>query len=234
MGQIESPNHYAHSLRTKIAARIVICLAALCAGGCGAVVHPPGAVTDPTTVYVCDYGVHSAVMLPVEQHRFVEYAFGDWGYCAYNKMLPTDAIGALVVSNESAFGRRYIEMKPGQRYPTPKVELPKRVFPVVVSQESVTAVEAKLDRRFQRAYYTHVYNAENDTVYVKDDEPYSAVNSCNELTGSILRYLGCEVDGPTFFSHFHYSSDLARDSHPLQLSPGDAMPGPDIQSASAR
>ena len=234
MGPMESPNHCSVSLRTKIAARIVICVAALCAGGCGAVVHPPGAVADPTTVYVCDYGVHSAVMLPVGQHRFVEYAFGDWGYCAYNKMLPTDAIGALAVSNESAFGRRYIEMKPGQPYPIPKVQLPAKVFPVVVSQQSVMALEAKLDRRFQRAYYTHVYNASNDTIYVKDDEPYSAVNSCNHLTGLCLRYLGCEVDGPTFFSHFHYSPELARNSHPLLASPDDVMQVPDIQSARAQ
>jgi len=182
------------------------------AAGCGAVVHPPAKVTDPVKVYVADYGVHSAVMLPLDDGRYVEYAFGDWGYCAYNKVAINDALGALLLSSESAFGRRFIQRKPGELYPTPHAPLPRKIFAVYASRSDVQAIERKFEQRFQKYASTKVYNYDNDTDYVRDDEHYSFINSCNHLTANTLRSLGCEVDGWAVFSNFRYSPTPAHDS----------------------
>ncbi len=187
--------------------------------GCGAVVHPPAKAVDPVAVYVADYGVHSAVMLPLNDGRYVEYAFGDWGYCAYNKAAINDALGALLLSSESAFGRRFIEKNPGQAYPTPHAPLPKKIFAVYASRSDVQAIERKFAQRFQKYASTKVYNYDNDTDYVHDDEHYSFINSCNHLTANTLRSLGCEVDGWAVFSNFRYSPTPAHDSRQLAAPP---------------
>ena len=189
--------------------RILVCLFLFLLVGCGAV-HPPAHTVDPVTVYVADYGVHSAVMLPVGGTRYIEYAFGDWGYCAENRVGPNDAIGALLCSNGSAFGRRYIEKKPGQKYPTPDAPLPKVIFPVQVSRKYVEQVETKLAARYHKYESTAVHNPDNDTDYVRDDQHYSFLHSCNHLTADTLRAMCCQVDGPTIFSSFHLAKTLAK------------------------
>lgn len=189
--------------------RFVLLLFGLGLAGCGAV-HPPSHTVDPVNVYVADYGVHSAVMLPIGGTHYIEYAFGDWGYCAENRVGPNDAIGALICSNASAFGRRFIEMKPGQAYPTPASPQPKVIFPVQVSRKYVQEVEEKLAARYKKYEKTVVHNADNDTDYVRDDEHYSFLHSCNHLTADTLRKLCCQVDGPTIFSSFHLADTPAK------------------------
>jgi len=190
--------------------RILVCLFLFLLVGCGAV-HPPAHTVDPVTVYVADYGVHSAVMLPIGGTHYIEYAFGDWGYCAENRIGLNDALGALLFSNGSAFGRRFIEMKPGQAYPTPRAPLPKVIFPIQVSRKYVEDVEIKLAARYKKYEYTVVHNADNDTDYVRDDHHYSFLHSCNHLTAETLRQMCCQVDGPTIFSSFHLAKTPAED-----------------------
>jgi hypothetical protein len=194
----------------KVQQRILATLFVLCLVGCGAV-HPPAHLVDPVKVYVADYGVHSAVMLPVGGDLYIEYAFGDWGYCAENRIRLNDALGALLVSNGSAFGRRYIQMKPGQAYPIPGSPLPKTIFPVAVSRHDVEAVENELAARYKKYECTKVHNPDNDTDYVRDDQHYSFLHSCNHLTAQTLRELCCQVDGPTIFSSFHLAGTPAKD-----------------------
>jgi hypothetical protein len=191
---------------------LLLTFAVFLLGGC-ATVHPPANPVDPVTVYVADYGVHSAVMLPVGRNRFVEYAFGDWGYCAEDRDGPFDSVGALLVSQSSALGRRYIDLKPGDPYPMPKVELPKTVFPVAVPRATVVAVEQKLAARYHRSLCSIVYNPGNDTDYVRDTEHYSVLHSCNGLTASELTDMGCKVNGWAIWSRFR----LAGDAPPVQV-----------------
>jgi len=185
---------------------LVLTFAVFLIGGC-AMVRPPANPVDPVTIYVADYGVHSAVMLPVGENRFVEYAFGDWGYCAEDRDGPLDSVGALLVSQSSALGRRYIDLKPGDLYPMPKLEVPKTAFPVVVPRATVEAVERKLAARYHRSLCTIVYNPGNDTDYVRDDEHYSVLHSCNGLTASELRQMGCQVNGWAIWSRFRLVGD---------------------------
>ncbi|MDB5330773.1 MAG: hypothetical protein JWP03_1924 [Phycisphaerales bacterium] len=178
----------------------------LWAMGCANTVYPPAHVQEPVSVFVTNYGFHSAIMLPdlpATDGRYVEYAFGDWGYCAGNRSHPQDAVGALLASWGSAFGRRYVTFKPGQEYPVPKVSLPKNAFAVTVTRARAQRVVNALNARWELHAKTAVHIDSNDVTYVKDPAHYGIFNSCNRFTADTLKELDCEVDGPAIVSKFH-------------------------------
>lgn len=170
--------------------------------GCSSVIYPQRQVIDPEAVYVADYGVHSGLMLPTDDGRFVEYVFGDWGFSALNHCGPQDVFGALLVSQGSAFGRKYYGHVPGGDVPNPTHPSPHKVVKVIVSHAQVVNLREQLEARYQRAAATVVHNPENDTDYVKDPAHYGLGNNCNHLTAQSLRQLGCDVRGTVFLSHF--------------------------------
>jgi len=183
---------------------LAITLLVILVGGCAATVHPQPRVLDPVAVYVADYGIHSSLLLPNGDGRFVEYCFGDWGYSAENHCWPQDALGALLISQESAFGRRYVSPAGPEAQPAPVHPSPHRIERVFASRQDVQRLLRALADRYDRgAARAMVHNPDNDTDYVKDTEHYSALNNCNHLTARSLRTLGCRVDGLTALSHFY-------------------------------
>jgi len=184
---------------------IALSMLALSATGCVSV-YPQKVAVVPTAVYVTDYGIHSSVIIPNGDGRYVEYAFGDWNYAALNHDWPNDAFGALVISFKSTLGRRFIEMDPKELKPMPSHPKPERMQVVYNSQESVEAVRRELDERYQRDLKKSsgkiVHNPENQMDYVPDDEHYSFYNNCNDLTARCLRKMGCELVGVVGFSKF--------------------------------
>src|SRR4051794_37158104 len=74
-------------VRRRCLRRIDVCLvfvALLRPGvtGCGGPVRPPANVRDPVPIYVTDYGRHSTLLLPTDDGRLEEFAFGDWDWLA--------------------------------------------------------------------------------------------------------------------------------------------------------
>ena len=174
---------------------------ALCVGGCAATVIPRQPAVDPVPVYLADYGIHSSLFLPTSDGKFVEYAFGDWGYAAENKNWPHDAVGALLVSFQSALGRRYHDVKPGTDRPVPDRK-PNTMARIECEREAVNRVLARLDERYRAGGKYRVKNPENGIEYVRDRERYSIANNCNHLTARSLQELGCEVRGLVIGSNF--------------------------------
>jgi Protein of unknown function (DUF2459) len=185
---------------------IVLSLLALGATGCVSV-YPQKVAVVPTVVYVTDYGIHSSVIIPNGDGRYVEYAFGDWYYAALNHDWPNDAMGALLISFKSGLGRRFIEADPEDLKPTPSHPAPERMQVLHVSREEVENVRRELDARYQRDLAKGngkvVHNPENQMDFVPDDEHYSFYNNCNDLTARCLRQMGCELVGVVGFSKFH-------------------------------
>lgn len=173
--------------------------------GCATRVYPPAVATisKPTTIYLCDYGVHSSVLLPNGDGRFVEYVYGDWAYAVENKTDPLHTLAALLVSFDPGLGRRYLTPRPGESHPYPP-NSPKTVTPIVVEANKVAAVVKTMDQRYQ----THIETAKlNDFpnyffTFVKDDERYSFLHSCNHLTVRILRWMNVGVGGFPIGSNF--------------------------------
>jgi hypothetical protein len=182
-------------------------------GGCAATVIPQQPAIDPVPVYLADYGIHSSLFLPTPDGRFVEYAFGDWGYAAENKCWPHDAVGALLISFQSALGRRYYDVKPGMDRPIPDRK-PNTMARIECEREAVNRLLARLDARYRAGFGERVRNPENGIVYVKDSEHYSIANNCNHLTARALQELGCEVRGLVVGSSFTIAQARAAPKKP--------------------
>ena len=195
----------------------------LLAGGCGATVYPTSHPRQPVRVYVADYGIHSSLLLPTGEHRYVEYAFGDWNFAALNHTWPQDVVGALLISFQSALGRRYIDVAPGEIEPHPVHPSPHHLQLLYAPRERVEVVVREMDKRYRRDGTEVRYNPDNLMEYVKDSEHYSAINNCNQLTARCLREMGCEVRGLALLSIFHVV--------PAQTPIGPQTPAQTIETA---
>ena len=218
-------------MRLGIHALLLVCLlgSAPLLGGCAATVIPQAEAKDPAPVFIADYGIHSSLFLPTPDGRFVEYAFGDWGYAAENHNWPHDALGALLMSFQSAFGRRYFDVKPGQDGPQPDRK-PNSMQKIVCEREAVNRLLERLDARYRAAGHKPVKNPENGIEYVRDVEHYSVANNCNHLTARSLRELGCEVRGLVVGSSFKVEYTRARPRKP-QANVAVGKPSPEWGSA---
>src|SRR4051794_38633478 len=165
-------------------------------GGCATIYPPQQRLRDPVTVYVADYGVHSSLLLPTGDARFVEYAFGDWGYAAQNHCLPQDAVGALVLSFQSALGRRYFDLQPGETEPQPK-ERPWSLSRVNCERADVDALLQRLNARYEAALQNQkpVRTPAHGIAFGKDSEHYSMLNDGTHLPARSVEQLGCRVQG---------------------------------------
>jgi hypothetical protein len=188
-------------MQTSMLARTALIVFVLWAVGCTSVV--PAAHPDrPVAVYVTDYGIHSSLLLPTGDGRFVEYAFGDWNYSTLNRCWPNDGFVALFLSPRAGLGRRFIDAPPFGDRPVPPHPAPSRMQLVYVSQESVDRVEEALDARWQAGASHVVHNDDNGMDYVPDTEHYSLANNCNHLTARCLREMGCDIHGLVVISKF--------------------------------
>jgi hypothetical protein len=180
------------------------CTAAALQIGCGATVIPPVSPAEPTTVYLCDYGVHSSLLLPVNGHgRYVEYLYGDWNWAALNHTAWYDAIGAIFISQQATLGRRFINVPIGQDRPSPYPP-PKTEVGLVINGQGCQTVIAALDRRWKAHESTATVPVPADGYYsyVRDDHAYSWLHDCNHHTADCLRQMGCEVHGSAMLSDF--------------------------------
>jgi hypothetical protein len=165
-------------------------------------VYPQARPVAAKAVYITDYGIHSSLIIPNGDGRYVEYAYGDWNYAALNHDWPNDAMGALLVSFKSTLGRRFIETSPSDPVPHPVHRAPKRMQVIYSSGADVEKVRKILDDRYRNDATKVVHNPENDMDFVPDSEHYSFWNNCNDLTARCLRQMGCDVRGIVGFSKF--------------------------------
>ena len=180
----------------RISSLVLVFVAGLFAIGCATTVRPEARPIDPVPVFLTDYGVHSSLMLPTADGNYVEYSFGDYGYAALNHGGPHNALGALLASGQSAIGRRFLSIRPGDDAPRPAYA-PKSFQTLYADRFQVSALVKELDDRFRKGaeYSEPVHNPITDAVFVKDSDHYSIANNCNHMTARLLRQLGCDVAG---------------------------------------
>ena len=107
------------------------------------------------------------------------------------------------MSFQSALGRRYFELQPGETEPRPK-ERPWNLARVNCERTDVDALVQRLNARYEAALRSQkpVTNPDNGIEFVKDSEHYSMLNNCNHLTARSLEQLGCRVQGLVVSSKF--------------------------------
>ena len=183
---------------------IALPLLVLFATGCSTTVRPEAKPIDPVPIFLTDYGIHSSLMLPTSDGRYVEYSFGDFGYAALNRGGPHNALGALLASSQAGIGRRFLSVRPGEDVPQ-AAYAPQRVQKLYANRFQVSALVKELDERFRKggaAGGPVVHNPVTDNVFVTDAQHYSLANNCNHMTARMLRQLGCTVRGNTATSKF--------------------------------
>src|SRR3954469_24900058 len=178
----------------RISSLVLVFVAGLLATGCATTVRPEARPIDPVPVFLTDYGVHSSLMLPTADGNYVEYSFGDYGYAALNHGGPHNALGALLVSGQSAIGRRFLSVRPGDDAPRPAYA-PRSFQKFYAERFQVSTLVKELDERFRNGAEQSdpVHNPITDAVFVKDSEHYSLANNCNHMTARLLRELGCDI-----------------------------------------
>jgi hypothetical protein len=184
-----------------VLARVLWCC--LATAGCSATVIPPAAPPRPTTVYLCDYGYHSDLLLPVGNGVYVEYLYGDWAWAAMNDTGAASAVRAGLFSTRSTLGRRCAYDPAPDAVPRP-VTPALRQLPIVVDGELARRLVASLDARWRSHADTAVNNGAAGAfyLYVDDDQPYGMIHNCNRLTAEWLEQLGCRTSGVPLMSHF--------------------------------
>ena len=170
----------------------------------------PTEVSNPTTVYVTDYGRHSSIVLPVGG-RWVEYAFGDWDYLALSNYRWYLGATKLLFSEGACLGRRYIDgVGAGDEQALLKAVASERLIRIETDRRHVEELLCALDERFHRHIDTLVYNKHQIMFFVKDDSHYWLMNNCNGVTKRWLEQLGCEVRGMALLSNFEVVSPKER------------------------
>jgi hypothetical protein len=180
--------------------------------GCSGTVTPPVAPHHPTTAYVCDYGYHSSLLLPVDADcTFVEYLYGDWDWAALDHGGITGVIRAALFSNGATLGRRYTRATTRNAVPHPLTP-PNTQTPIVVDADLCHKLGQTLDARFLAHSDTAVYigRSGNYYVYVHDDESYGWIHNCNRQTSVWLDRLDCHTSGWPLMSHFTTLSATAK------------------------
>lgn len=184
--------------------------------GCATVTPPKQPPREPVSVFVTDYGIHSSLILPLDDDGlYVEYAFGDFGYAALNQAGLHDALGALCWSFGSGFGRQYLRVPPGADSPM-LVYLPVRMSRIVADRPAVKEVLAMLDARYNANDGPVTFNDITKIEWKRDKQHYSLFNNCNQLTADQFKTLGYQVHGPVFLSGFNVKGAEPVDPHAIK------------------
>ena len=193
---------------TRLPLSLIILVGLLCAGtGCQTTVHPPAALAQPTTVYLTDEVIHSSILMPMDDRRYVEYAFGDWAYAALDRHDPFHTVRALFFSPQGALGRRFLSLNVLARPMNPELK-GISIHPLVLDRSDVNNLIRMLDARIDSAK-SKAENPENHFLFATVDEHYSFFNNCNTLTKRSLRQMKCGVESRSPFALYDVESPSA-------------------------
>ena len=189
---------------------------ALCLGvvsfnsACTVTVIPPVNPPHPTVIYLCDYGVHSSLLIPVASGRYVEYLYGDWNWAALCHTRWWDALGAIFWSKQATLGRRFVTQAAGQKMPTP-ADGPKTQTAIIVNGDGCQKVLTRMAARWENDRLGHPDTTPivADYWFVKDDQHYWWLHDCNLDTADSLAEMGCEIHGHAVWSKFDVQNNRA-------------------------
>ncbi|MBE9046947.1 DUF2459 domain-containing protein [Pleurocapsales cyanobacterium LEGE 10410] len=154
---------------------------------------PPTAPIAPVTVYVIDYGYHSRLVLPDEEGKLMQYAYGDWRYFALNRQNFVDGIAALLYPTQGTLGRRQFnnlaefqgQLKSDRN----------TLLAFEVAEAKAARLLKLLDRRFRQNLPMRVKNPRNHLTFVLDDRDYIVFHNSNHELVTWLKNLDCRVKG---------------------------------------
>ena len=153
----------------------------------------PIAPVAPVTVYVVDYGYHSRLVLPDEEGKLMQYAYGDWRYYALNRQSLGNGVAALLYPTQGTLGRRQFDnlaefqgQLNSDRHTLLSFE---------VAEAKAARLLYLLDRRFRQNLSMQVKNTYNHFTFVPDEGDYTMFHNSNHEVVTWLKNLDCRVRG---------------------------------------
>lgn len=163
--------------------------------GCTTNVHPPAALTEPTTVWIVDYGRHASLLLPQNSSRLVEFEYGEWRWFALDETQWWRAAWVNLVPCQGALARRDISAPATDELLRERLKA-RSLIALQVEGPRMSQLRERLEARFEAGAATMIHNTRYELDFVKDPSHYWAWHNCHTVVRGWLRELGCRVEGP--------------------------------------
>lgn len=152
-------------------------------------------------MHIIDFGIHSALIVPVPDGGAREYGYGEWEWYALGQETFFQAFGAVFNPSEGAISRRDISPAEASRVETLSGPyLTDAIHPLRVSAAKVDALITRIEG--QRAERIGEELVREGISYVPNARPYWGGHTCNEHIAEWLEELGVKVSGSRSFSRF--------------------------------
>jgi hypothetical protein len=164
-------------------------------------VTPPSSLSEPTPVFLMDFGTTSSLVLTVNDERMVAYVYGDWNYYALRNQSAFDGVNALLWPSQGTLGRKEIAGRP--RVDTIRHGIGsdvQEIYAFAVERSAVDYLQQELDRIYVNGLDMAV-NAYGMT-FVHHPQMYTYWSNSNHMTAAWLGSLGCRIHGPAFGSRW--------------------------------
>ena len=170
--------------------------------GCATTIVPPKEPPVPASVFVIDFGRHTALLLPGgPDGSLIEYAYGEWMWFALDKSKSYRVFPTLFWPTRGTLGRRALSVSP-DLYAIRRAVPCADVLEVVVASEDAMSLSARLDAQFERHVNSMHFQPLYDLDFVHSDKAFHLFHNCNGAVAGWLRELGCEVRGAVVFANF--------------------------------
>lgn len=184
---------------------VLLLQAAALSGGCAFHVYPPTNVAQPKRVVLADYGAHASIILPREDGRYSEFAYGEWEWFVRDQRQWYRVVPVLLLPTKAGLGTR--DLPDFADMPEAYMTGAERHFAIDVEAANVAALLADLDARIAGDGQSLEYNERSRLNFQQDKRPYSLLRQCNSMVAYWLRQLGCRVTGTSITARFIVHDD---------------------------
>ncbi|MBW4644871.1 MAG: DUF2459 domain-containing protein [Goleter apudmare HA4340-LM2] len=165
-----------------------------------ATIIPPADPAEAIAIYVTTYGLHSRLVLPIDNGELIQYAYGDWNYFALNQQDLKHGAAALLLPTQGTLGKRKFSNVAELQQQVQRRNA--SLLSLEVAQAKVTQLLKILDAHFNRNIETLVENPQTGLTFVKDDQNYTLLHNSNHALVEWLEYLNCRVYGFVMWANF--------------------------------
>lgn len=182
-----------------MAAPPALLLALASPAACTTTISPPRAPSDPVEVFIVDYGMTSAVVLP-RDGALAPYVYGDWQYYALENNKALQGIAALTWPTQGTLGRGRLEGPATEAALLSQLQQrgAERVLALRVERSQAHELVERLDAVYHAHQAEEVQNESYRMGFVPHPQRYTWFWNSNHQTAAWLEELGCEIRGPAF------------------------------------
>lgn len=155
---------------------------------CTAIARPPDAGTDDVEVVFVTEARHTGLVLPAADGARVEWGFGSFDWYALEQNAWYQALTIMLWPSRGTLSRRvWGADEDKQRSASACVEFR-------ADRSRVEQLASELQRAFDAARATRVWNEHYQTEFVVSDASFWLFHDCHDQTAAWLARLGCRVE----------------------------------------